>query len=259
MRLTVIACYRPNPGKVEVLEALVGSHFAQLYALGLVTRVLPKVLRSGDGTLLEIFEWKSRAAAEAAHASPAVRKLREQLESACEYVPLAALPEAAARFANFESANLKVVRPAFFDVYNHVQVDERISTSGVITQAAIEQMARERYAGVINLLPDESPHALASERDLVRASGLDYHHIPVNFAAPSGEAYRTFEHAMAEFGPGQRVYVHCAANMRVSAFVAIYGTKRLGWSEDRAREHVAEVWTPDDTWRAFLDEHLPTA
>jgi protein tyrosine phosphatase (PTP) superfamily phosphohydrolase (DUF442 family) len=253
---TEIVCYRPKPGMSEALAALAAGHFARLYSQGLVTRRLSKLLRSSDGTLLEIFEWKSYATVEAARSHPAVLQLRAQFESACEYVPLAALPEAAKAFADFESAAVEVVRPPFFDVYNHVQVDARISTSGVITKPVVEEMVRQGYAGVINLLPDESPHALAGESTLVRGGGLAYHYIPVDFGAPSEAAYRAFEEAMEGFGSGPSIYVHCAANMRVSAFMAVYGKQCLGWSVDRARAHVAEVWKPDEVWSAFLDEHL---
>jgi protein tyrosine phosphatase (PTP) superfamily phosphohydrolase (DUF442 family) len=105
-------------------------------------------------------------------------------------------------------------------------------------------------------LPDASPHALPDEAELARQRALAYHHIPVDFSAPSAENYAAFERALDSFASEQRVYVHCAANMRVSAFIAIYGTRRFGWSLARAEQHIAEVWEPNPVWRAFLDTQL---
>lgn len=256
MPRTVIACYRPKPGQSEALDALTCGHFARLYEQGLVTRRLPTVMRARDGTVLEVFEWKSQAAIDGAHQNPAVLQMWGEYAAVCDYVPVASLPEAAELFSGFDSAALVVEEPAFFRVYNHVQVDARLSTSGVITAAVIEEGARKGYAGVINLLPEDNPHALAGEAGLVRAQGLQYHGIPVDFAAPSADDYQAFERTLDGLGEGQKVYIHCAANMRVSAFVAVYGTRRLGWSTERAAQHIAEVWEPNPVWRAFLDAHL---
>ncbi|HTU60698.1 MAG TPA: hypothetical protein VMF89_19735, partial [Polyangiales bacterium] len=88
---------------------------------------------------------------------------------------------------------------------------------------------------------------------------LAYHYIPVDFAAPTHETYSAFESAFDSVAPDQRVYVHCAANMRVSAFMAIYGVKRLGWSRARAAQLIAEVWQPNEVWSRFLEAQLRAA
>jgi len=50
------------------------------------------------------------------------------------------------------------------------------------------------------------------------------------------------------------VFVHCAANYRVSSFVALYGESRLGWTREDADAHIRKVWEPNGTWARFLDE-----
>ena len=52
---------------------------------------------------------------------------------------------------------------------------------------------------------------------------------------------------------GKRTLVHCAANYRASAFVALYGELRLGWSRARADEQVRKLWAPNETWLGFID------
>lgn len=254
-----VVCYRAKQGAEEALHRLCASQYARLYALGFVTRRLPLFLSSRDGCVVQLLEWKSQHELEAAREHVAVLALRRAYAEVSELVPLSALPEASELLAQFAPAPFAVELPPFHKLYNHVQVDERISTSGVITGEAIEQMAREGYSAVINLLPDAHQHALANEAELVRKHGLDYHHIPVDFAAPNEASYLAFERALDGIEQRQRVYVHCAANMRVSVFMAIYGAKRMGWSAERGARLIAEVWEPNEVWRQFLALQLPAA
>lgn len=254
-----VVCYRAQRGAEEALHALCASHYAKLYGLGFVTRRLPVFLRARDGSVVQVLEWKSQHAIEAAGQHPAVLELRRAYAEVSELVPLAALPEAAAALALFEPAPFTVELPPFHKLYNHVQVDQRISTSGVISGEAIEQMAREGYSALINLLPDTHQHALAHEAELAGRHALAYHHIPVDFAAPTSASYSAFEQALDGIAQDQRVFVHCAANMRVSAFLAIYGTKRFGWTRERAEQLIAEVWEPNEVWRNFLAAQLTAA
>ena len=252
MRRTLIACHRPKPGQAEALRTLLGTHHARLYEQGLVTRRAPVVTQARDGTLLELLEWKSPRAIDQARESPAARALQTQLAAVSDSVPIATLAEAAEDFSSFESIDLRFERPAFSKVYNHVQIDARIATSGALTADAVTEMAQRGYRAVINLLPDDSEHALADEARLMTERGLAYHYIPVDFAAPSAADYAAFVSAMRASDPATKLFVHCAANMRVSAFMARYGREHLGWSAERAAEHLAEIWQPDATWQKFL-------
>ena len=254
-----VVCYRAQRGAEEALHALCASHYAKLYVLGFVTRRLPVFLAARDGCVVQVLEWKSQDAIEAAGKHAAVLDLRRAYQAVSELVPLSALSEAAEALALFEPAPFTVELPPFHRVYNHVQVDERISTSGVISGETIEQMAREGYSTLINLLPDTHQHALTREAELAGQHALAYHYIPVDFAAPTSERYSAFERALDGVAHDRRVYVHCAANMRVSAFMAIYGVKRFGWSKERAARLIAEVWQPNEVWSRFLEAQLKAA
>ena len=54
----------------------------------------------------------------------------------------------------------------------------------------------------------------------------------------------------------RRVWVHCAANMRITAFVGLYRRVREGWSEERAFALLREVWQPDEVWSQFIASQL---
>lgn len=102
----VIAAYRPRPGKENRLLDVVREHLPVLRREGLVTDNPPLVLRAGDGTILEIFEWKSQAAVDAAHGNPNVQALWGRFAEVSEYTTLESLAEAKQPFPHFERVEL---------------------------------------------------------------------------------------------------------------------------------------------------------
>jgi quinol monooxygenase YgiN len=102
----VIACYRAKPGKEPALYAAVEKHIGVLEAEDLVTGRGSFVMRAEDGTIVEVFEWRSAEAVDAAHSNPAVQALWAEFAEACDWVPLASLPEAQQLFAEFEAFEL---------------------------------------------------------------------------------------------------------------------------------------------------------
>jgi hypothetical protein len=99
----VIAVYRPRPGMEAQLLAAVGRHMPVLRAEGLISDRPAHVMRAADGTVVEVFEWLSTAAIERAHSNPAVQALWAEFGAACDYVPIATVPEAQQIFSEFEA------------------------------------------------------------------------------------------------------------------------------------------------------------
>ena len=97
----VIAVYRPNEGLTAELLDCVRDHLPLLRAQGLVTDREPVIMQAEDGSLIEIFEWRSEAAVEQAHNNPAVLALWERFGACCNYTPLAGLEESHHPFAHF--------------------------------------------------------------------------------------------------------------------------------------------------------------
>ncbi|MEY2486696.1 MAG: hypothetical protein QOH39_2344 [Verrucomicrobiota bacterium] len=99
--ICVIVAYRPKPGKDEELLQLVRSRVPTLREEGLVTDRAPTLMRSRDGTIVEVSEWKSREAIDAAHKNANVWAMWEKFFLLCDCVPLNTLPEAVEMFAGF--------------------------------------------------------------------------------------------------------------------------------------------------------------
>ena len=101
----VIAAFKPKPGMAQALKQVVEKHWRVLDAEGLVSEGPRQVMQAADGTIVEVFEWRSTEAINAAHDNPAVRALWVEFDAACEYVPLASLAEAQHPFSEFEPLN----------------------------------------------------------------------------------------------------------------------------------------------------------
>src|SRR5689334_16080537 len=141
---------------------------------------------------------------------------------------------------------------ALDDVKNFVAVSDRLGTAGQPSEEQLRDVADAGFEVVVNLGLLDPRYCLADEAGSVQALGLAYHHIPVDYTSPQPDDLRRFFEAM-DASSGKKVFVHCAANYRVSAFVALYGEARLGWSSEQGDVHVRRVWEPNETWTRFIE------
>lgn len=98
----VIACYKPKPGKTDGLRELMREHLPTLKNQGLVTDRASIMMEAKDGTIIEVFEWKSQAAIDQAHTNPAVLEMWGKYAEVCDYIPVAQVPEASDLFSGFQ-------------------------------------------------------------------------------------------------------------------------------------------------------------
>jgi protein tyrosine phosphatase (PTP) superfamily phosphohydrolase (DUF442 family) len=137
-------------------------------------------------------------------------------------------------------------------IKNYVALSGELATGGQPSEEQIQELAQAGFELVINLGLLDPRYCLADEAGLVRSLGVEYYHIPVDFQAPTIEDLTRFFTAM-QAAEGKRVFVHCAANYRVSSFVSLYGQAKLGWSSEQASAHVRRLWEPNEIWAAFIE------
>jgi len=139
------------------------------------------------------------------------------------------------------------------EIYNHIQVDDLVSTAGQPTEQQLTIAAQEGFTSVINLAPYHPDRSLQDEGGLVRSLGMGYVHIPVDWEDPHDSDFQAFEQTLKHL-PAGRVLVHCAANFRASAFYSLYAQKNLGWSEEQAEAFRAAIWQGSDypVWEKFI-------
>src|SRR5213592_3399564 len=111
------------------------------------------------------------------------------------------------------------------EIYSFRALGERIGTAGQPTQEQFRMVREAGFEAVINLALPTSDNALANEGSVVTGLGMSYVHIPVDFKAPASRDFRAFCRVMEAFDE-RPVFVHCAANKRVSAFVFLYRVLR---------------------------------
>ncbi len=138
-------------------------------------------------------------------------------------------------------------------IYNFIQISDILATSGQPTEAQMSEIAAAGYKVIVNLALPTSDNALKDEAATVRALGMDYHNIPVVWEAPKLSDFEQFVPLMDSLA-GQKVFVHCAANYRVSMFTALYAEKRWGWTRAQADAHIRRIWEPDEVWARFIEE-----
>lgn len=143
------------------------------------------------------------------------------------------------------------------DAENTHQVFDWLWSSGQLSARDIDQLPAMGIDAVVNLALPTSSNALAGEAELITRHGIQYFQIPVIWESPQIHQLTTFFDLMGILR-GRNVWVHCAKNMRVSSFVYLYRRLRLGESEDTASFPMREVWSPNETWQAFIDQALRT-
>lgn len=141
-------------------------------------------------------------------------------------------------------------------IYNYRAVDGTLATSGQPTVSQLGAVAANGFKAVVNLaLHDDPRYSLPDEAGTVRSLGMTYVHIPVQFGAPT-EANLLDFFATMDAHRGEKTWVHCAANMRVSAFLGLYRVIRQGWAQERAFALMHDLWQPNAMWSSFIAEML---
>jgi uncharacterized protein (TIGR01244 family) len=143
-------------------------------------------------------------------------------------------------------------------IFNFRRLTDRVITSGLPTADELRAVAEAGFEVDLSLLPDDDEETLPDERALAETLGMTYVQIPVIWTRPTHDDLVAFFEVMARYAD-RPVYVHCAANFRVSSFMALYRVLRLGWAVDAAMADVHAIWQPYDDWQAFMDAELAAA
>ena len=137
-------------------------------------------------------------------------------------------------------------------IYNYHKVPNLFETSGQPGKQQLKLLARSGYEVVINLAPSSVLEgAVIDEAEILGLEQIEYIHIPVDFTSPTDEDFAEFV-SNVEKHENKKLWVHCAANMRVSAFVYKYRREILKLSHDEIIGDVQAIWTPNAVWNSFM-------
>lgn len=136
-------------------------------------------------------------------------------------------------------------------IINYLRVDHLIASSGQPEEQQFESIAAAGFRVVINLAMPDSENALPDEGSIVTELKMVYVHIPVPFDAPDIHHIKTFFEIMDAFY-GQKIWVHCVVNYRVSAFMYLYLRHAQGVAEHEARKAILPSWQPNELWKKLM-------
>ena len=138
-------------------------------------------------------------------------------------------------------------------LFNFCQIAKNVGTAGQPTVDQLSDIAKAGYTTVVNLAMHDSDNAIPQEGNIVTSLGMTYIHMPVPFDAPTVNHVRKFFGIMDVLG-NEKVFVHCAVNARVSAFMHQYLTLRKGVASAQATSPMLQKWLPemDDNWKSIM-------
>lgn len=155
-------------------------------------------------------------------------------------------------YSQLERALPKKLKSSALDsIFNYLPISQKLTTAGQPNEQQLASVKRAGFDLVINLAPQNVENALKDERGLVTQLGMTYIHIPVDFKNPTEENYREFCKTLND-AKDAKIFLHCAANMRVSAFYFRYRTQVLHESTLTAKKDLAKIWEPFGVWSEFI-------
>jgi protein tyrosine phosphatase (PTP) superfamily phosphohydrolase (DUF442 family) len=141
------------------------------------------------------------------------------------------------------------------DAENTHQVYDWLWSSGQLSERDIENLPSLGIEAVINLALPTSSNALPGEAERITGLGISYFQIPVEWEAPQLEQAKMFFDILRMLR-GRKVWVHCAKNKRVSAFIYLYRRVCLSERDETAAYPMKQVWIPNEIWQSFINQAL---
>ncbi|NCB12396.1 MAG: hypothetical protein EOM78_12285, partial [Erysipelotrichia bacterium] len=123
--------------------------------------------------------------------------------------------------------------------------------SGQPSVEQFKEIADNEYEVVINLALQNASNAIENEDKVVTSLKMAYFHIPVDFDNPKLSDLKLFLNLLQSLG-ANKVWVHCALNYRVSAFMYVYHKYILKTPFENIDLSIFEKWSPELIWQNIM-------
>ena len=140
-------------------------------------------------------------------------------------------------------------------ILNFIKINELISTSGQPKIEEFEFIAKEGFEVIINLALNSSSNAIENEDKIVSSLNMSYIHIPVDFENPRISDLKLFLNILQALG-ANKVWIHCAKNYRVSAFMYVYHKYILHTPFEQIDLSIFDMWQPSSVWQELMKVQL---
>ena len=138
-------------------------------------------------------------------------------------------------------------------IYNYYKVPNLFETSGQPNKQQLKLLAKKGYKVIINLAAKSFfDGVIINEAEILNVLNIKYIHIPVKFNNPTDLDFQKFVSYVQKY-KNKKLWVHCIANMRVSAFTYRYRKDILKLKHDNIIGDMKAIWIPNKTWNTFLN------
>lgn len=143
------------------------------------------------------------------------------------------------------------------EIYNYLKLSDTLHSGGMPTPEQILSLAEDGIKVVINLATSKSEGWIPDEKDMVEAQHIAYYGITVDWDSPAMDDLSKFMVVMDKH-KHEKILVHCQANYRATAFIALYRYNFLGWAEENAFRDLRKIWNPAEypVWQKFIEKGL---
>lgn len=137
------------------------------------------------------------------------------------------------------------------EILNFRQYSPTFASAGQPTREQLQIIKDSGYERIIYIAFSTVGPAIPEEDQLVKALGMDYLHIPVDFNNPTIRDFNTFVDAMQR-ETGRKTLLHCQVNARATAFSFLYRVIYEDVPVAEAKRDMNSVWTPNQVWKDFI-------
>ncbi|MES3006428.1 MAG: protein tyrosine phosphatase family protein [Pseudomonadota bacterium] len=137
------------------------------------------------------------------------------------------------------------------EILNFRQYSPTFASAGQPTREQLQLIKDSGYDRVIYIAFSNVGPAIPEEDQLVKALGMDYLHIPVDFNNPTIRDFNAFADAMQRESE-RKTLLHCQVNARATAFSFLYRVIYEDVPVADAKRDMNSVWTPNQVWKDFI-------
>ncbi len=131
-------------------------------------------------------------------------------------------------------------------------IHAHLATSGQPTVEQLAEIKAHGYTTIINLALTDASNHLSNEDRICLELGLDYIQVPLLWECPSSSGALFVIDLIDHLVQEQKVWVHCAKNMRVSSLIFLYRQFYMGMDLAEADALLENVWQPNETWTGLI-------
>ncbi|MBI9071028.1 MAG: protein tyrosine phosphatase family protein [Melioribacteraceae bacterium] len=140
-------------------------------------------------------------------------------------------------------------------IFKFHKINNFISIAGQPGKTEFKTVAANKFDLVINIRTDEEMDSLFDEKNIVESLGMKYFQINMSLDNPREDSFHRFYELLTQHN-GKKIFIHCKANKRVSAFTAAYLIIKNKISEPDGFNLIYNIWEPTDNWLKFIEDRI---